>query len=644
MKKVSLVVMERDGDSFLKKLREAGVVHPQRKRVPSAYLGRLLARQDLNRKALGVLQRYAGKDAAAEPLNSIVSSGVDITNHILGMADEKEVLLKQLVHLQKEIRRTEIWGDFKPQDFSYIGQYGVDLYLYTVSVMGLERIPKESPYIIISRDKQWAKILAVGGEIPRLVPFKLPSQSLSSMENRRNAICAHIEGIETQLKNLACHKKEIEERMSGINDEIEFEMARAGMGNLKDESTEIAIAWLSGFVPAEKVDIVINAAKKYGWTLAWDDPGRSDLPPTILRNRPAVRIIQPLFSMLGTIPGYWEYDISLSYMIFLCLFFAMIFGDAGYGLLLFTVGAVLGIALKKKSASNPEGKMPDAAKLIMLLSSTAIAWGAITGSWFAIPVQNLPFILRTLIIPPFNGTGPVAEFPVFLQNVFHLPQRVPVDDLKTTWNIQFLCFTIGMVQLILARTKNIIKTLPSLAFVAEAGWILALSGVYFLVLYMLLKMPPPSFVPPLIGAGVILNFIFAEQKGGNFFANIAKSLTNFFTIFLKAIGCFADIISYIRLFAVGMAGGMIAQTFNSMAIPAEGLGSFGLGFILKLLLAAVVLICGHALNLLMSTLSLIIHGVRLNLLEYAGNHLGMDWSGYAYEPFELKQRESKNRE
>jgi V/A-type H+-transporting ATPase subunit I len=273
-----------------------------------------------------------------------------------------------------------------------------------------------------------------------------------------------------------------------------------------------------------------------------------------------------------------------------------------------------------------------------------MVWGAITGSWFAIPVQNLPFVLRSIILPPFNGTGPVAEFPLFLQSIFKLPPEVPVDDLKTKWNIQFLCFTVGMVQLISARGMNIKKQLPSLAAVAQLGWILALAGIYFLVLYMLLKMPPPSFVQWFIAAGIILNFIFAEQHGGNFLSNVVKSLTNFFGIFLKAIGGFADIISYIRLFAVGMAGGMIAQTFNSMAIPAEGLGSFSLGFILKLIIAAVVLILGHSLNLLMSTLSVIIHGVRLNLLEYAGNHLGMDWSGYAYEPFVLRQKKQINRE
>ena len=627
--------MENESETFLKKLRELGVIHPQRRRIPSAHLGR----QDMNRRALGILNRYAVRKGGAGPLPSAASSGTGVASYILARADEKDALLKQLTHFEKEKRRAEPWGNFNPRDFSYLSRYGIDLFLYSLSLQTLKKIENKTQFIVISRKKQWAKVLAVGEEIPGLSAFKLPAHSLSNTENRITAIRSHIEEIDAELAKLAYHKAAIKRDMERISEEIDYEMARAGMGMLKDDSTETAITWLSGFVPSEKIDTVIGAAKENGWTLAWDDPGPADRPPTILRNRPAVRIIQPLFSILGTIPGYWEYDISLSYMVFLCLFFAMIFGDAGYGLLLLMGGAAIGMVFKKKS-----GQFPDAAKLVMLLSSCTVVWGAITGSWYAIPVQDLPPVLRSLIIPPFNSTGPVAEFPLFLRNFFNLPENVPAGDLKTKWNVQFLCFTVGMVQLVLARGKNIVRLLPSLAAVAQAGWIVAMAGIYFVVLDMLLKMPPPSFAPAFIIAGVVLNFIFAEQNGGNFFLNILKSFSNFFAIFLKAIGSFADIISYIRLFAVGMAGSLIAQTFTDMALPSEGLGSFSLGFILKLIVSIVVLVCGHTLNLLMSALSVIIHGVRLNLLEYAGNHLGMDWSGYAYEPFALRRKESKDGE
>ena len=647
MKKVSLVVLDRERDTILEKLREAGLVH-LKKKVPAnsaAIPLDLLIRQAKNRQALSILSQYPVKKGAEAPFIPYIPDDSGFAEHIIALTDEKILLQKELPLLTGEKRRVESWGEFNPEDFAYMEEHGVKLHLYSLPLQIYKRVKDKNDPIVVSMDKHWVKVVAVGEELPRLKPFPLPEQPLSEIISNIDAIQRRIEEIENSLSSLAFYKSSIIADNSVIADEIEFETARAGMETLDDVPPEFAIAWLSGFVPGEKIDELKTAAVENGWTLVWDDPSPEDRPPTLLKNNSVIRIIQPLFSLLGTMPGYWEYDISLSYMVFLSLFFAMIFGDAGYGLVLLVIALALGFVFKKKSSSaGSAGVFPDAAKLVVLLASCTMVWGSITGSWFAIPVQKLPAVLRLLIIPPFNSMGPVAEFPLFLRNIFNLPEEIPIDDLKTKWYIQFLCFTIGMFQLIYARGKNFKKLLPSLAAVAQLGWIFTMTGIYFLVLFMLLKMQPPFFTTWFIAGGLAVNFIFAEQRGGNFFINILKSLTNFFSVFLKAIGGFADIISYIRLFAVGMAGGMIAQTFNSMAIPAEGLGSFGLLFILKLIVAALVLVCGHALNLLMSTLSVIIHGVRLNLLEYAGNHLGMEWSGYAYHPFALRRGDLKNKE
>jgi V/A-type H+-transporting ATPase subunit I len=294
----------------------------------------------------------------------------------------------------------------------------------------------------------------------------------------------------------------------------------------------------------------------------------------------------------------------------------------------------MGFLLKKK-----KGHVPDLVKLIMLVTSCTVVWGAINGSWFQIPHEYLPFFLKSIIIPPFNNVGPVMEFPLFLQNVFKLPAEIPMDEFKTRWNIQFLCFTIALIQMSWARGKRIKAMLPSLTALDQLGTLLVVVGLYFLVLNMLLGIELPGFALVFIAVGVVLSLIFAEQKGGNFFVNIGKGFGNFFQLFLKIVGCFGDIISYIRLFAVGFAGSLIAQIFNNMAIPADGFGNFGLVFILKIIMMVLILAAGHALNLALTALSVIVHGVRLNLLEYAGNHLEIEWSGYLYNPFSLKQKE-----
>jgi V/A-type H+-transporting ATPase subunit I len=162
-------------------------------------------------------------------------------------------------------------------------------------------------------------------------------------------------------------------------------------------------------------------------------------------------------------------------------------------------------------------------------------------------------------------------------------------------------------------------------------------GLYFLVLYMILQVALPGFATYFIGAGLVLYFVFTEQKGGNFFANIGKAFANFLPTFLNAVSSFADIISYIRLFAVGLAGSAIANSFNSMAFGVGVEGSAA-AVCLKILAAIFILVFGHSLNIVMNALSVIVHGVRLNLLEYAGNHLGMEWSGYAYTPFKVSNK------
>jgi V/A-type H+-transporting ATPase subunit I len=183
-----------------------------------------------------------------------------------------------------------------------------------------------------------------------------------------------------------------------------------------------------------------------------------------------------------------------------------------------------------------------------------------------------------------------------------------------------------------------IKLLPFLSAFAQLGSLFMMIGLYFLVINMFLEIILPGFALYFIIGGLVSNLIFGEQNGGNFFVNIGKGFANFIQIFLKAVGCFADIISYIRLFAVGLAGAIIAQVFNDMAIGG-GLGEFGVVFILRLIVAVLILGAGHALNLALTALSVIVHAVRLNLLEYAGNHLEMEWSGYLYNPFALKKKE-----
>jgi len=176
-----------------------------------------------------------------------------------------------------------------------------------------------------------------------------------------------------------------------------------------------------------------------------------------------------------------------------------------------------------------------------------------------------------------------------------------------------LTFTIGIIHLTVARLLAASKKLPSPTAVADVGWVLILWCVYFVANQLVLSEPMPGFAMYLLYGGVALVGLFA-----NFQKNIIKGLLlSLGNLPLDIISSFSDIVSYIRLFAVGIATVTVAASFNDMA------GGIA---------APLVLVLGHGLNIILAMMSVLVHGVRLNMLEFSG-HLGQEWSGKEYKPF-----------
>jgi V/A-type H+-transporting ATPase subunit I len=628
MKKASILILDAARDVSLEKLRELGVLHLEKKPVSSDTLSKLIDRKNKAENALGIMSNYAVDKKAAPPP---VSADENVSFHVLELVDKRKTLQEQLILNSKERSRIEKWGNFSPAALQELSAKGIALIPYELTVKAHAALTDETRFIVLGKDKNTVYGVAAGSEIDGEQPFALPECSLSELDTKAADIKTRLQDIEIQLGKLAYKKGHIKAELAVLKEQIEFETANV---SLEDADTgEVAVSWISGYVPEETVGVLKQAASENGWALLIDDPKEEDKPPTLVRNNALVRFIQPLFSFLGTVPGYREYDISPSYLLFFCLFFAMIFGDAAYGLILLGITLLVGAGYKKKS-----GRFPDAVKLFILLSCCTIVWGALNGAWFAIDSRYLPAFLKALVIPQFNADVALSPFPGVLSALFKTPADQPANT--AYWNVQFLCFTVAIIQLVWAHIKNIRKLLPSLVALSQLGWLVMMIGLYFLVLSMLLQLALPGFAVYFIGIGLFTYFIFANQTGGNFVVNIGKSFANFLPTFLNAVSSFADIISYIRLFAVGLAGTSIAQSFNSMALGGGLSGSAG-SVILKLLAACLILAFGHALNIVMNALSVIVHGVRLNLLEYAGNHLGMEWSGYSYTPFALQQKEKR---
>lgn len=612
MKKVALVVMDRERERALERLREVGVVHLERRSVASDRLQSLLEKKARIETAAGLLRNF-DVEAASGPAPDADA----FVAEVLAAQEAKKAAQEALAAALKERSRVEPWGDFDPTSLAALAASGVELVPCELPAKAFEALGDEARVVVLSRGKSLVRVLAVGkpfGPAPSLsgaVPFALPAASLSALSAEADALRDRAAAADARLRALAANRTVLEAEAARVLAQIEFETARAGMDATADSPEGLGVAWLYGYVPAEEARAVKAAASEHGWALIVDDPAPGDAPPTKVKNSALVRIVQPVFDLLGTVPGYREYDISLSFLAFFTLFFAMIFGDGGYGALM--LAGALFFSLKAKAKT---GRMPDAGLLFIVLTSATVAWGAITGTWFALPFESLHPVLKALVIPPF----------------FPDPSLDPKEAARLVQqNVKQLCFVIGTVQLVYAHAKNIKKTLPSLTAIAQLGWLSMVLGLYFLVLNLVLDknaFPVPSWALWMIGGGISTYFVFAEQKGGNFFKNVLASFGNFLPTFLSAVSSFSDIISYIRLFAVGLAGFAIAESFNGMA------GGMPAG-VVRIVAGGLILFFGHGLNLCMSALSVVVHGVRLNMLEYSG-HLGMEWSGVKYAPFALK--------
>jgi V/A-type H+-transporting ATPase subunit I len=213
----------------------------------------------------------------------------------------------------------------------------------------------------------------------------------------------------------------------------------------------------------------------------------------------------------------------------------------------------------------------------------------------------------------------------------------PGDVLDSTTMVKWISLLLGGVMLSIGRIKNFIRKMPSLEALAQLGWLSMVLALYWLVMRLVLQLSPLErimniLLPMIIGGFVAVILFGGQRKGRNFFKGVGAGLSAILPTALDSISNFGNIISFIRLFAVGLAGAALAQSFNSMA-PKGG--------VVALIAAAIILLLGHTLNLVLNALSVLVHGVRLNVLEFSGQ-LDIEWAGFNYDPFRLRVPEEES--
>jgi V/A-type H+-transporting ATPase subunit I len=290
--------------------------------------------------------------------------------------------------------------------------------------------------------------------------------------------------------------------------------------------------------------------------------------------------------MIGVAPAYHEVDISALFLIFFSIFFAMLIGDAGYGIL-FVLLTVFG---KIKFHKAPQ----EVFNLLLITSVCTIVWGVLTGSYFGL--SDIPAPLKQLRLGWLTGPG--------------------ADK-----NIMLLCFLLGTVHLTIAHAWNTFRMINTWQALAQIGWIGSTWTMFFAARTLVLGAVFPPVMTWVLAVSIVLIVLFMNPV-----KKIKSEWFNYIILPLNIVSNFVDVVSYVRLFAVGAASFALANAFNQMAMDV------GFGGFLSGLVASLILFFSHLLNILLSAMGVMVHGVRLNTLEFSG-HIGVQWAGRKYIPF-----------
>lgn len=634
MKKVSIVVLNKERKEALIQLKKCGVVHLETLEGSGEKLAAYKENAANAISALSILGeiKLSGKKQNADSLSNdeIAKKCADV----IALSEQKKKLQENISSDTSELERFTYWGELNPDDFVYLREKGIALKMFEIPEDKYNLIEDGIKTICVNRFKKTVRFLALddGAERPAGLPpeafeVSMSASSTAAISERISNDSQEIAKIESELAASAVYIKQIEAFKKNLESDILFENVYSGMGQEKD-GKETDLAWLSGFVPVDELDELKSVAAKNAWALAYSDPADDDEVPTKLKNNAFVSLIYPLTDFLGTVPGYREYDISGWFLLFFTVFFGMIFGDGGYGLL---VTAAAFIMLVKGAATKKP--VSPAAGLMLLLGLATVVWGLVTCTWFGLTPAQLPKWLASLSIPQISNAYADTVWLPFWAN------DTSKGTLTSAQNMQIFCFTLAFVQLSVAHFKGMGRYIKSLKFFGEFGALMQLWGMFYVVLSMVVSSSVFAFdeviygVPIgkvsilMIAIGFALSFVFANYDG-SVIESIMASVKGIISVLLGVVNIFSDIVSYIRLWAVGLAGAAISNTVNTMAGPI-------LGHAILFAAALLLLVFGHGLNMILNLLSVIVHGVRLNTLEFS-THLGMSWSGFKYSPFSEK--------
>lgn len=597
MKKLTFLIYHKEYEDFLNSLRELGVVHVVEKQQGVVDNSELQENMRLSARMASTLKMLQNlkTDSAPVKTGGVAERGMQVLEEVEALQNEKSKLAQQQQSYAKERDALQSWGNFEPKDLKRLEEAGYIIDFYTCSE-GSYQEAWETEYnaMVINRVSSkvfFITITPAGVELDLDVEqVKLPFYSLVRLNELYAETEQAIQLNEGKLKSLA--EKELpslQEALKELQTNIEFSKVVLS----SEQTVGDKLMLLQGWAPARskvEIEAYLNESHVY-YEIA--DPTPEDNVPIELNNKGFFSWFEPICK-LYMLPKYNELDLTPFFAPFFMVFFGLCLGDSGYGLFLFVGATAYRLMAKKVSAS-----MKSILSLIQVLATSTFFCGFLTGTFFGANMYDLPW--------PFI-------------------QRIKAGLFMDNNDMFQLSLILGAVQILFGMALKAVNQTIQFGFkyaVATIGWIILLLSMAFSAL--LPEVMPMGSTVHLIILSICGAMIFLfNSPGKNIFLNIGLGLWDSYNM---ATGLLGDVLSYVRLFALGLSGGILAGVFNSLAV-----GMSPDNVIAGPIVMVLIFVIGHAINIFMNVLGAMVHPMRLTFVEFFKNS-GYEGGGKEYKPF-----------
>lgn len=596
MKKLAFLIYHKDYDTFLEQVRNLGVVHVVTKSQGEA------ENQDLQ-ATIRLSARYA---AAIKLLDGMNVKAADKTS---GNADKGEQVLDKLEALQqhdaetnhriqaieKEITAMEPWGDFKMESLKRLRDVGYEVGFYICSdKMYDEEWETQYHAVVINRIGSKVYFVTVT-PVTETVSLdvesaKIADRSLSEIIQEKEKLDAERAETENAMKELAENSipdlKAAQVRASQL---VDFDKVKLSADSLAGNKLML----LEGWAPAENAQQLNDFLKSSEVYYEISDPVPGDNVPIQLNNKGFFKLFEPIMK-LYMLPKYNELDLTPFFAPFFMLFFGLCLGDTGYGLFI-----LLGISGYRLIAKSISPSMKPILTLVQLLGLSTAICGLLTGTCFG-------FNLYDLHVP-------------FIQKM----KEVIMLDNQQMFNLSLI---LGAIQIIFGMTLKAVNQAIQFGFkyaISTIGWLLVLVSTAVAFAAPSVMAMGGTLHLAILAVGGLMVYLF-NSPGKNIFLNIGLGLWDTYNM---ATGLLGDILSYVRLFALGLSGGILAGVFNSLAV-----GMSPDNVIAGPIVMVLIFVIGHSINIFMNVLGAMVHPMRLTFVEFFKNS-GYEGGGKEYKPF-----------